>query len=179
MLMTQATSELTLSSSRPTSGLTPSPRRSTSTHSRSRRREQRLDAHLQQSPLWVNYLGHGGLDRMSHEGLLTTGDVADLAPTASLPIVTALTCSVGRFEIPGWSSLGEALVLGEGRGAVAVWAPTGLSIHDAATGMNRDFAQALFGAEAQTLGAAMHHALTEFQTSNSLPHLPLIYKPPR
>ncbi len=97
-----------------------------------------------QSGAWlVNYVGHGGTDRMAAEGLLTTGDLPGMTSTGRLPIVSSLTCVVGRFEIPGFTSLGEALVLGEDRGAIAVWAPSGLSLNPAAKVLNECFIQTL------------------------------------
>jgi hypothetical protein len=77
----------------------------------------------------VTYLGHGGLDRLAGPGLLVTGDVAGLANAPRLPFVAALTCSVNRFEVPGFSSLGEELVRQPGGGGVAAWSASGLSYH--------------------------------------------------
>ena len=66
----------------------------------------------------VTYLGHGGLDRLAAPGLLTTSDVPALSNSPRLPLVAALTCSVNRFEVPGFSSLGEELVR---QPAAAAW----------------------------------------------------------
>ncbi len=76
----------------------------------------------------VTYLGHGGLDRLAAPGLLVSGDVPALANAPRLPVVAALTCSVNRFEVPGFSSLGEELVRQPG-GGIASWSASGLSYH--------------------------------------------------
>ncbi|MBT8213067.1 MAG: hypothetical protein KJN71_07960, partial [Acidimicrobiia bacterium] len=78
---------------------------------------------------WVNYMGHGGIDRFANEGLLLATDAAALAVGDRLPVVSSLTCSAGRFEVPGWESLAEALVLAPNGGATVVWAPSGQSYH--------------------------------------------------
>lgn len=78
---------------------------------------------------WVNYLGHGGLDRFSSDGLLTSADVAGLTNGSKLPVVTAMTCTINRFAVPGVPSLGEVLVKRSAGGAAAVWGPSGLSYH--------------------------------------------------
>jgi len=50
---------------------------------------------------WINYLGHGGHDCLADEGLLTNDDIENFSNTTRLPIMTAMTCLVGRFEFPG------------------------------------------------------------------------------
>ena len=75
----------------------------------------------------IDFLGHGGLDRLSAGGLLTSADVAGLANGERLPVVTAMTCTVNRFAVPGVPSLGELLVKSPDGGAAAVWGPSGLS----------------------------------------------------
>lgn len=77
----------------------------------------------------IDFVGHGGLDRLSAGGLLTSADVPGLANGERLPVVTAMTCTVNRFAVPGVPSLGELLVKRAAGGAAAVWGPSGLSFH--------------------------------------------------
>ncbi|HYH47166.1 MAG TPA: C25 family cysteine peptidase, partial [Thermoanaerobaculia bacterium] len=77
----------------------------------------------------IDFVGHGGLDRLSAGGLLTSADVPGLANGERLPVVTAMTCTVNRFAVPGVPSLGELLVKSQDGGAAAVWGPSGLSSH--------------------------------------------------
>ncbi|MEA2561554.1 MAG: hypothetical protein QOH06_3058 [Acidobacteriota bacterium] len=77
----------------------------------------------------IDYVGHGGLDRLSAGGLLTSEDVPGLTNGERLPVVTAMTCTVNRFAVPGVPSLGELLVKSPDGGAAAVWGPSGLSSH--------------------------------------------------
>ncbi|HEX3527161.1 MAG TPA: C25 family cysteine peptidase [Thermoanaerobaculia bacterium] len=86
-----------------------------------------LLAGLGQGAAVVNYMGHGGLDRLSAGGLLTTSDVAGLTNFDRLPVVTAMTCTISRFTVPGVPSLGEVLVTTGTGGAAAVWGPSGLA----------------------------------------------------
>ena len=71
----------------------------------------------------VNYVGHGGLDRLSAAGLLVSSDAAGLGNGPRLPVMSALTCTINRFELPGFQALGAALVQQPGGGAAAVWRP--------------------------------------------------------
>lgn len=110
---------------------------------------------------WVNYLGHGGADRFSAAGLLTWDDMGTLNSVGPLPVVSALTCAVNRFEVPRYASLGEQLILDADGGAIAVWAPTGLSLHEPAVRLNRSLFAAVFQQQMPTLGEAVQQALQD------------------
>jgi hypothetical protein len=85
---------------------------------------------------YVQYVGHGGLDRFADESLLANSDVSALTNGGRAPFVAALTCAVNRFELPQYPALGEELVRRADGGATAVFAPSGLGYHGAA----REFA---------------------------------------
>lgn len=87
----------------------------------------RLFAGLTEGAALVNYLGHGGLDRLAGAGLLTNADVPTLGNGERLPVLTAMTCTVNRFAVPGVPSLGEVLVKSPSGGAAAVFGPSGLA----------------------------------------------------
>lgn len=85
---------------------------------------EELFAALASSPDAVLYFGHGGLDRVGRDGILRIQDLPQLDP-AGLPAVHfTLSCSVGRFDVPGFESLAEELVRLP-QGAVAVFGPSG------------------------------------------------------
>ncbi|MBI5076232.1 MAG: DUF11 domain-containing protein [Nitrospirae bacterium] len=88
---------------------------------------QLLFNEIQTGAVLVNYTGHAGVDRLAGEGLLQMSDVASLQNTVKPFVLAAMTCSVGNFALPGYDSLSEALVTKDRGGAVAVWAPSGLS----------------------------------------------------
>jgi len=90
----------------------------------------------------LNYIGHAGVDRLSKDGLLVSGDVATMTNMEKLPVVTTMTCVTGIFSIPGVDCLGEALVLKGNGGAAAFLAPTGLSINSSARVFDEEFVKA-------------------------------------
>jgi hypothetical protein len=139
--------------------------------------QARLDlfSELDRGALLLNYVGHGGLDRMAAEGLLTTADVPGLSGAGGLPIVSSLTCAVGRFEVPGATSLGEALTMAQDRGAVAVWAPSGLSFNEAAGHLDRSFVEALFDPSYRTVGQAIRKANSDYSAEGRLEFMTQIY----
>ena len=130
-----------------------------------------LFAALDEGAFLVNYLGHGGLDRLAAEGLLTSADVPSLDNGDRLPILTSLTCSVGRFELPGFESLAEALTLAEDRGAIAVWAPTGTSYNHAAESLGSEFFVEVFQNGEARLGDAINKALRAYAASGEVESL--------
>ncbi|HEY8020138.1 MAG TPA: C25 family cysteine peptidase [Thermoanaerobaculia bacterium] len=109
----------------------------------------------------VTYLGHGGLDRLAAAGLLTTGDVPALSNSPRLPLVAALTCSVNRFEVPGFSSLGEELVRQPAGGGVAAWSASGLSYHAEGRALGAAFLREIAKPANLRLGDAVLAALRD------------------
>jgi hypothetical protein len=120
---------------------------------------------------FLNYMGHGALDRLSSGGLLTSADVPGLGNNGRLPVLTAMTCTINRFEVPGVPSLGETLVNNGGGGAAAVWGPTGLSPN----GEAKLLAERFYGAQDARLGDRLLRAIAEFRTLGGNPDLPRLY----
>jgi hypothetical protein len=116
--------------------------------------------------LLLNYIGHAGLDRFAQEGMLMSSDVDSLTNTIGsefdFPVVTAMTCVAGRFAIPGYDALGELLVLRQGGGAIAAWAPTGLSENDLAVILDESFFRTVFIDEENILGEVVLKALVDY-----------------
>ncbi|MEA2602874.1 MAG: hypothetical protein QOF89_3866 [Acidobacteriota bacterium] len=128
-------------------------------------------ADLANGTAFINYLGHGALDRLSAGGLLTSADVPGLANGERLPVVTAMTCTINRFAVPGFPALGELLVKAPAGGAAAVWGPSGLSFH----GDARLLAERFYHAADERLGDRLHRAVAEFRDLGGDPALPRIY----
>lgn len=102
---------------------------------------------------WLTYVGHGGLDRIGTEGLLTSADVSTLAEMPSTPVVLGWTCNMVRFDIPGFVSLGEQLV-SSGTSA-GVFSATGWSNHGHSDELRAAFSAVAFGSDVETIGDAM------------------------
>ena len=114
---------------------------------------------LDQGAVLLEYLGHGGVDRMAAEGLMTLADVPTLGNTDRLPLVLAVSCHIGFHGLPGFDSLGEHLLLHQGGGAAAVIAPSWLSRHEQARHVADRFHRQLFVAGETVLGDALRKAL--------------------
>jgi uncharacterized repeat protein (TIGR01451 family) len=123
----------------------------------------------------VNYIGHAGVDRLATEGLLRTSDLGLLVNWDSLPVLTAMTCTVGQYAVPGYDSLSEKLVLKNNGGAVAVWAPTGLSLNSLARALDEKFFKAVFESKKAVLGDAILKAFKEYNSEGGSSFMMDIY----
>ena len=110
----------------------------------------------------INFLGHGGFDRLAEEGLLVTEDAVNLENYGKTPFVSALTCIVGRFDVPDYDTLAEALLLNDGGGAIAVWSPSGYSMNTDATLLGERYLTAIASGAHSTIGDAVLDALRSY-----------------
>ncbi|MDH3486407.1 MAG: C25 family cysteine peptidase, partial [Myxococcales bacterium] len=121
----------------------------------------RLFALWEDSLSWVSFIGHGGLDRLANEGLLTTTDVPTLSANSS-PVILGWTCNIARFDIPGFLALGHDLIV---RGiSPAVFSATGWSNHHDTDALRTELTAAAFASDAETIGEAVlrgHRAASE------------------
>ncbi len=104
--------------------------------------------------LFINFTGHSAVDRFEDRGLLATRDVSSLT-NSKLPIVTALSCVVGQFALPGYDSLSESLVTKQGGGAIAFFGATGMALNADSIELGKLFYQTIFADGATDLGSAV------------------------
>jgi len=126
--------------------------------------------------LLIHFLGHANMQQMGNgPGLLRSADVANLVNDDRQPILTAMTCTLGRFDRIVFDTIGESLLLKEDGGVTAVWAPTGLSFNRDGTELSSVFTPAaLNGAR---LGDAVRQALQHYLLTSEDPqkHMPFLY----
>lgn len=114
----------------------------------------------------ANYTGHGGKEVWARERLLHAEDVPRLANSGKYPLVTTFSCNIGAFEEPEFEGLGELLVEAENRGAIGVFAATGLTQIYPDNPLGSEFYKAMFRQSAKTIGAATLAARLNYFTSN-------------
>lgn len=130
---------------------------------------------------YFNYVGHGGPFQLADEGLLSNDpwgydDLPSLTNAGELPVMTAMTCSVGDYSLPGYTVLAEGLLLKSDGGVAAVWSPTGYSDDAQASILNREFYMATFSGGKKVLGDAVLQALGVFKTTaGSMPFMMDVY----
>lgn len=120
---------------------------------------QEMFDQLAEGAVLVSYLGHGGVDRLADEGLMTLADLPLTGQNERLPVVAAVSCHIGFHGLPGFDSLGEVLVRQGDGGAAAVWAPAWLSRHDQARFFGDRLFRHIFQNEERVLGRAVLRTL--------------------
>ena len=106
----------------------------------------------------VNYVGHGSIDQWK-SNLLTSEDINELQGAGSLPVFVMMTCLNGYFQDVSLDSLAETLVKSP-RGAIAVWASSGMTSPNVQSPANQELYRLLFSKSdsSMTLGDAIRGA---------------------
>jgi hypothetical protein len=123
----------------------------------------------------VSYAGHGGIHLWADENVLNTGDVASLSIQPQQPLLLTMNCLNGYFHFPYFDSLAESLLKAEGKGAVAAFSPSGLSLNEPAHRFHVALLDAVFNHGHQRLGDAVLAAQEEYAASGAFPELLSIY----
>ena len=100
----------------------------------------------------VAYFGHGSINMWGKDRLFTTEDVAEIKQVGRFPVVVNMTCLTGLFTHPNVGSLAEAFLFQQGGGAVAVLAPSSLTLPTDQSFLSQAFVEALLDEGNVTLG---------------------------
>jgi hypothetical protein len=123
----------------------------------------------------VSYIGHGGIHLWADENFFNTGDIAALVPQPQQPLLLTMNCLNGYFHFPYFDSLAEALVKAEGKGAVAAFSPSGLSLNGPANLYHEALLEELVRGSHQRLGDAILDAQEAYAETGAFPELLTIY----
>ena len=123
----------------------------------------------------VSYMGHGGIHLWASENFFNGSDVASLGPQSQQPLVLTMNCLNGYFHFPYFNSLAEELLKAEGKGAIAAFSPSGLSLNEPAQRLHRAVLQELFRGNHERLGDAMLAGQAVYTASRAFPELLSIY----
>jgi len=86
-----------------------------------------------------------------------------------------LNCLNGFFHFPPLDSLAEAFLKAEGKGAVAAFSPSGLSVNDAAHLYHKAVLEEIESGRHQRLGDAILAAQNTYANTGAMPELLSIY----
>ena len=110
----------------------------------------------------VNYIGHAGLDQLASENIFNISDATALHTDSQLPLMVMLSCVAGRFEIPGFTSLGEVLLLNGNGGCAGGLVPSGAGQNADAMRLGKEFYKAVFRGQEVTVGDAWLAAMKNY-----------------
>ncbi|MBN2207060.1 MAG: hypothetical protein JW742_06635 [Candidatus Aminicenantes bacterium] len=123
------------------------------------------------NPALINYLGHGGIDQLTDENIFSVADVPGLRNKKTLPIMVLLTCVAGRFEVPGMTSLTEALLLAPDGGIATALAPSGTPTYLQTKALADEFYRTAFQSGAKNLGKAWLKSLKSYMAQDGKPYI--------
>ncbi|HID86568.1 MAG TPA: hypothetical protein EYP55_04210 [Anaerolineae bacterium] len=118
----------------------------------------RIIEEINDGSLIISYIGHAALDVWAKERVFASEDIASLHNGEKLPFVVTMTCLDGYFHHPEADCLAEELLLAEGKGAIACFAPTSESLPSDQDVLVKALFQALFADDIPTLGEAIVRA---------------------
>jgi hypothetical protein len=123
----------------------------------------------------LSYVGHGGHATWASEAFLRTRDLAALRAQAEQPLLVTMNCWNGYFIGATYESMAEAFVKAEGRGAIAAFSPSGLSLDTPAHLFHRALMAEVVSARHARLGDAVLAAQRTYADSGQFPELLGIY----
>ena len=123
----------------------------------------------------VSYLGHGAIHLWAQENLLDIWQVGSLAPQSQQPLLFTMNCLNGYFHFPYHNSLSEELLKAEGKGVIAAFSPTGLSLNSPAHRFHKALLQQVVHSDHERLGDAILSGQTVYAHTGAFPELLSIY----
>ncbi len=114
----------------------------------------------------VIYFGHGAIDTWGKDRLFANENVKDLQNQDHLPILLQLTCLTGLFTHPDQVSLSESFLLQPKTGAVAVLAPTSLTLPEEQSYLSYAFIAEMNADPQARLGEILRRAQTQILAKN-------------
>ena len=123
----------------------------------------------------LSYVGHGGAAVWASENVWNSWDVASLQAQSRQPLLLTLNCLNGYFVAPAFDSLTESLLKAEGRGAIAGFSPSGLSLDGPAHRYHRALMAELTSGRHERLGDALTAAQKAYAETGLMPELISVY----
>ncbi len=123
----------------------------------------------------VSYIGHGGIHLWANENIFHTGHLSSLSLQAQQPLLLTMNCLNGYFHFPYFDSLAEALVKAEGKGAIAAFSPSGLSLNGPAHTLHKALLNEIVNGDHERLGDAVLTAQAAYAETGAFLELLSIY----
>lgn len=111
-----------------------------------------IQDYFEQDTRVLAYFGHGSLNMWGKDRLFSSADVEALQAPERLPVVLNMTCLTGMFIHPKVESLAETLLWKADGGAVAVLAPSSLTLPYDQSFLSEPLALGLTAPGARSLG---------------------------
>ena len=123
----------------------------------------------------LSYVGHGGSAVWASENVLNSFDPPALLAQPQQPFMLTMNCLNGYFVQPNLDSLAEAFLKAEGRGTIAAFSPSGLSLDAPAHVFHRALVNEIVNGSHERLGDAVLAAQQAYALSGHMPELLGVY----
>jgi hypothetical protein len=123
----------------------------------------------------LSYVGHGGPAVWASENVLNSWDPPKLLAQSGQPLMLTFSCLNGYFVAPNYDSLAEAFLKAEGRGTIAAFSPSGLSLDGPAHRFHKALMAEIVGGEHRRLGDAVLAAQAAYAEMGIMPELLAVY----
>ena len=123
----------------------------------------------------LSYVGHGGAAVWAGENVWNSWDAPSLQAQSQQPFLLTMNCLNGYFVAPAFDSLSESLLKAEGRGAIASFSPSGLSLDGPAHQYHRALMAELTSGTHERLGDAVLAAQKAYAQTGLMPELIGVY----
>jgi hypothetical protein len=123
----------------------------------------------------MSYVGHGGPAVWASEDILNSWDPPSLLRQDEQPLMITVNCLNGYFVAPNFDALTEAFLKAEGRGAIAGFSPSGLSLDAPAHLLHRALIGEILSPQNPRLGDALLAAQKDYVGTGAFPELISIY----
>jgi hypothetical protein len=127
---------------------------------------QQVRRYVDEGDWLVAYFGHGSVNQWGKDRIFTAADVPSLANGNRLPVMLNLTCLTGLFTHPKVTSLTETLLWQPEGGAVAILAPTSLTLANDQRFLSNALAEALLADPKAALGQVFLRAQRQAPTDD-------------
>ena len=123
----------------------------------------------------MSYMGHGAIHLWANENLFDIWQVDSLSSQEQQPLLLTMNCLNGYFHFPYFNSLSEELLKAEGKGIIAAFSPTGLSLNDPAHRFHMALLEQLVNQGHARLGDAVLAGQAAYAGTGAFPELLSIY----
>jgi hypothetical protein len=123
----------------------------------------------------MSYMGHGAIHLWANENLFNIWQVPSLSPQSQQPILLTMNCLNGYFHFPYFNSLSEELLKAEGKGVIAAFSPSGLSLNAPAHKFHKALVDELVNQGHERLGDAVLAGQAAYADTGAFPELLSIY----
>ena len=123
----------------------------------------------------LSYVGHGGAAVWASENVWNSWDAPSLVAQSRQPLLLTFNCLNGYFVAPTYDSLAESLLKADGRGAIASFTSSGLSLDGPAHQYHRALVAELTSGTHARLGDAVLAAQKDYAETGLMPELLSVY----